>query len=236
MAKQSDKMKDVEDMIVKTAEGGLGAVDSGAKYADVAGYRDVISNDEADAMVADVEEDLAVNKSLEAAEKEAVSMGGAQQNRFRALKKRMKATTMTKLRMLAGVYNPMNLRKTQERMQAMGYDICYRTVVRLSKNPYFIQMWQNMLRPLVAGDIARVADVQAAVTAIMVDKNEDAKNRLRAAELMGKFLHAFDNTVNVQGQINVLAGVVTGVPRGAGSDVIEDAVRSCIAKKVEEEG
>lgn len=141
-------------------------------------------------------------------------------------------STLNKFRILASCYDPTSIANTCEQCRKLGYRFSEQQVKRFSKDQHFIELWQAMIRPLVAGNIAKAADVQAAVTNIMIDPKATNLEKLRAAELMGKFLHAFDNTVRVEGTLQAIVGVVTGVPsndREVVREVTTQAVKSAVA-------
>lgn len=135
---------------------------------------------------------------------------------FRALpevvQKTQRSMTMLRMRVLAQCYDPTSTERTIENARKLGYSFNKNHVMRYAKNPYFIQLWQDTIRPLVAGNIAKIADVQAAVTNVLISPQSTNLERLKAAELMGKFLHAFDPTIKVEGTLQAIIGVVTGVP------------------------
>lgn len=159
---------------------------------------------------------------------------GVKKESKRKIKQYRRNSMLSRYKILAMCFDPMSEKKTMDSMNSLGYPISRRTLLRAKANPVFIDMWQKMMVPLCRGRIAKVADIQSTITNIMIDEKQSTADRLRACELMGKFLHAFDNTLNIKGQLNVLAGVITGVP-AYDHDAMETVVTDAIHNRVEKE-
>lgn len=112
-------------------------------------------------------------------------------------------------------YNPLAAnRKIIEDIKKSGFpSMHWKRYAQIIDDPRFKERYNQTIRQYGKGNIATVVDVQRKITSIMENPEATAMEQLKAAELMGRMLGAFNDKLKLEGQLSVVAGVITGVPQ-----------------------
>ncbi len=122
--------------------------------------------------------------------------------------------TDEQIELVARLYNPLATDSTNiKNIKGAGFPAMHQTRFKeIITDPRFRDKYNQVVKQYGRGNIASVADVQRKITSIMENPEATAMEQLKAAELMGRMLGAFNDKLKLEGQLQVVAGVITGVP------------------------